>query len=274
MSRIAITAANTMVQLQKQLDVISHNVANVSTTGYKKQQATFHDLLYQQVNNQPERDTAERLTPPGIRVGTGAKIGQIQTVLTQGSLQQTERALDFALTDPKQFFKVLAPNGEDVDVHYTRNGAFYLTPVSDTEVALVTSEGHQVLDENDNPIIFNANLTNVKLNNNGMVTFSNETGAEETFALGIVQVNYPQSLESRGNHLFGLPEDIPVADVLIHLAGADRSAIAIKHKALEQSNVDLAEEMTNLIQTQRAYQFQARAITLADQIQGLVNSIR
>ena len=63
-SRIAITAANTMAQLQKQLDVISHNVANVSTTGYKKQQATFHDLLYQQVNNQPERDTAERLTPP------------------------------------------------------------------------------------------------------------------------------------------------------------------------------------------------------------------
>ena len=88
MSRTMLTASNTLGQLQKQMDVISHNIANVDTTGYKKQNATFTDLLVQQLNNQP--DTASeigRLTPNGIRQGSGAKLAQIMTVMTQGGIK-------------------------------------------------------------------------------------------------------------------------------------------------------------------------------------------
>lgn len=279
MSRITYTAMNTMSQLQKQLDIISNNVANVDTTGYKKQRASFQELLIQQHNNHPLRDNSPRLTPQGVRIGTGGKVGQVQTVANQGAIKETGRPLDFALTVPNQYFKVLAPNGNELNVHYTRDGAFYLSPINDTEVALVTSEGHRVLDEDNNPIIFNGDLTNVSLGDDGIVTFSNERGVSASFALGVVQVNNPQALVKTGNNLLTLPdhlqnEDITIDDLIVNLVGADRDQIGLNHQALEQSNVDLIEEMTNLIQTQRAYQFQARAITLADQMSGLVNGIR
>lgn len=268
-----------MSQLQKQLDVISNNVANVDTAGYKKQRATFQELLVQQHNNHPREDGSPRLTPAGVRIGTGGKVGQIQTVANQGSLKDTGRALDFALTVPNQYFKVLAPNGNELNIHYTRDGAFYLSPINDTEVALVTSEGHRVLDQDNNPIIFNGDMNNVTLGNNGIVTFSNNAGQSASFALGIVQVNNPQALVKTGNNLLTLPDhlqdgDITAADLIVNFVGAARDQIGLKHQALEQSNVDLIEEMTNLIQTQRAYQFQARAITIADQMSGLINGIR
>ncbi|MED1672293.1 flagellar hook-basal body protein [Pallidibacillus thermolactis] len=279
MSRITYTALNTMSQLQKQLDIISNNVANVDTTGYKKQRASFQELLIQQHNNHPVGDRSPRLTPEGVRIGTGGKVSQIQTIATQGSLKDTGRSLDFALTVPNQYFKVLAPNGNELNIHYTRDGAFYLSPINDSEVALVTSEGHYVLDQDNNPIIFNGDLKKVALGDDGMVTFSNETGDSESFALGIVQIHNPQALVKTGNNLLTIPDhfqndDITADDLIVPLVGAARDQIGLQHQALEQSNVDLIEEMTNLIQTQRAYQLQARAITLADQMSGLVNGIR
>ncbi|MCU9599754.1 flagellar hook-basal body protein [Pallidibacillus thermolactis] len=279
MSRITYTALNTMSQLQKQLDIISNNVANVDTTGYKKQRASFQELLIQQHNNHPVGDRSPRLTPEGVRIGTGGKVSQIQTIATQGSLKDTGRSLDFALTVPNQYFKVLAPNGNELNIHYTRDGAFYLSPMNDSEVALVTSEGHYVLDQDNNPIIFNGDLKKVALGDDGMVTFSNETGDSESIALGIVQINNPQALVKTGNNLLTIPDhfqndDITADDLIVPLVGAARDQIGLQHQALEQSNVDLIEEMTNLIQTQRAYQLQARAITLADQMSGLVNGIR
>lgn len=268
-----------MSQLQKQLDIISNNVANVDTAGYKKQRASFQELLIQQHNNHSVSDRSPRLTPEGVRIGTGGKVSQIQTIATQGSLKDTGRSLDFALTVPNQYFKVLAPNGNELNIHYTRDGAFYLSPINDSEVALVTSEGHYVLDQDNNPIIFNGDLKKVALGDDGMVTFSNETGDSESIALGIVQIHNPQALVKTGNNLLTIPDhfqndDITADDLIVPLVGATRDQIGLQHQALEQSNVDLIEEMTNLIQTQRAYQLQARAITLADQMSGLVNGIR
>ena len=279
MNRMMITAANTMTQLQHKLDVISSNIANVETTGYKRKSATFSDLLFQQINNQqnPAREVG-RQTPYGIRQGNGAKIAQIQSDETQGALVQTNRKLDFAFSKEYQYIKVLVQEENEAIIHYTRDGAFYLSPLGGQQLALVTSDGHFVLDENNDPIIYNGNVEDIHLLPGGRLRISG-TGGDLTVSLGVVQVNKPQFLIQAGRSLLRFPEnlaDLGVTEesVLVHLTGDARNDIALTQGTLERSNVDLTEEFTNLIQTQRAYQFQARAVSLADQMFGLINGIR
>lgn len=275
MNRTMITATNTLSQLQKQMDIISNNMANVDTNGYKRREATFTDLLVQEFNNQ-ERANKEvnRLTPNGIRQGTGAKLGQAQLVMTQGALKQTDRSLDTAFTKEGQLFKVLVQTNGVNEVQYTRNGALYLSPLSDTEVMLVNGDGLPVLDENNNPITINGEAKDYKIDANGQLTVTKTAGATEVFNLGVVRVNKPQFLEQRGGNLLGLPANVAEDEVLTELNGGLRAEISLQQGALEQSNVDLSKEMTELINVQRAYQFQSRSVTLADQMMGLVNGIR
>lgn len=280
MSRTMLTASNTLGQLQKQMDVISHNIANVDTTGYKKQNATFTDLLVQQLNNQP--DTASeigRLTPNGIRQGSGAKLAQIMTVMTQGGIKSTERELDAAFTKEGQFFRISVQTETGSEVQYTRDGSFYLTPVSNNELMLVTSDGNPVLDENNDLIVINGQAKEYKIDPNGSMIVSMANGNEQGFNLGVSLVNKPQFLELKGNNLLGLPANIAdlnvgINEIVTELNGPDRDQILIEQGALEQSNVDLSKEMTDLIQVQRSYQFQARSINMADQMLGLINEIR
>ncbi|MGS2777437.1 flagellar hook-basal body protein [Robertmurraya sp. GLU-23] len=275
MNRTMITATNTLSQLQKQMDIISNNMANVDTNGYKRREATFTDLLVQEFNNQ-ERANKEvnRLTPNGIRQGTGAKLGQAQLVMTQGALKQTDRSLDTAFTKEGQLFKVLVQTNGVNEVQYTRNGALYLSPLSDTEVMLVNGDGLPVLDENNNPITINGEAKDYNIDANGQLTVTKTAGATEVFNLGVVRVNKPQFLEQRGGNLLGLPANVAEDEVLTELNGGLRAEISLQQGALEQSNVDLSKEMTELINVQRAYQFQSRSVTLADQMMGLVNGIR
>ncbi|AYA78131.1 flagellar biosynthesis protein FlgG [Bacillus sp. Y1] len=275
MNRTMITATNTLSQLQKQMDIISNNMANVDTNGYKRREATFTDLLVQEFNNQ-ERANKEvnRLTPNGIRQGTGAKLGQAQLIMNQGALKQTGRSLDTAFTKEGQLFKVLVQTNGVNEVQYTRNGALYLSPLSDTEVMLVNGDGLPVLDENNNPITINGEAKDYNINANGQLTVTKTAGATEVFNLGVVRVNKPQFLEQRGGNLLGLPANIAEDEVLTELTGGLRAEISLQQGALEQSNVDLSKEMTELINVQRAYQFQSRSVTLADQMMGLVNGIR
>ncbi|MGI8385729.1 flagellar hook-basal body protein [Robertmurraya sp. P23] len=275
MNRTMITATNTLSQLQKQMDIISNNMANVDTNGYKRREATFTDLLVQEFNNQ-ERANKEvnRLTPNGIRQGTGAKLGQAQLIMNQGALKQTGRSLDTAFTKEGQLFKVLVQTNGVNEVQYTRNGALYLSPLSDTEVMLVNGDGLPVLDENNNPITINGEAKDYNINANGQLTVTKTAGATEVFNLGVVRVNKPQFLEQRGGNLLGLPANVAEDEVLTELNGGLRAEISLQQGALEQSNVDLSKEMTELINVQRAYQFQSRSVTLADQMMGLVNGIR
>ncbi|MCM3602135.1 flagellar hook-basal body protein [Robertmurraya korlensis] len=275
MNRTMITATNTLSQLQKQMDIISNNMANVDTNGYKRREATFTDLLFQEFNNQ-ERANKEvnRLTPNGIRQGTGAKLGQAQLVMTQGALKQTDRSLDTAFTKEGQLFKVLVQTNGVNEVQYTRNGALYLSPLSNTEVMLVNGDGLPVLDENNNPITINGEAKDYNINANGQLTVTKTAGATEVFNLGVARVNKPQFLEQRGGNLLGLPVNVAQDEVLTELNGGLRAEISLQQGALEQSNVDLSKEMTELINVQRAYQFQSRSVTLADQMMGLVNGIR
>ncbi|WP_220478596.1 MULTISPECIES: flagellar hook-basal body protein [Bacillaceae] len=277
-----ITSTNTLSQLQLKLDTISSNIANVDTTGYKRKEANFTDLLVQQFNNQPDvsREIG-RLTPNGIRQGTGAKLGQTQLSLTQGSLKTTNRSLDVALTKPDLFFSVRVSDQSGENIRYTRDGAFFMTPVNgnDQQVMLVTGAGNPVLDEFNRPIVVNGNVTDVSISENGQIKVETSNRGTQFFEMGIVSVKKPQFMEQLGGNLLALPANfnelnVNVEDILTSLTGGLRNEISVTQGALESSNVNLSKEMSNLIMVQRQYQFQSRAITMADQMQGLVNSIR
>lgn len=269
MNTSMITATNTLGQLQKQMDIISNNLANIDTTGYKSKQSTFTDLLVQQLNNQPDASKeVGRVTPNGIRQGTGARLSQSQMNMAQGSFLQTGRDLDTAFQQPDQYYKVSTQDG----IEYTRNGAFELSPVAPNETMLVTSDGNPILDDQNKPIVINGTAQKIDITQNGVMNVAMTDGTTQSFNLGVVQINKPQFFEQKGGSLIGLPNNVPApAGVLTDLP---RGQISIGQRMLEQSNVDMSKEMTDLINTQRSYQFQSRAITISDQMAGLVNSIR
>jgi flagellar basal-body rod protein FlgG len=279
--RSMITAANTMNQLQQQLDVISNNIANINTNGYKKREANFGELLVQQFNNLP-REQANRLTPDGVRRGVGAKLAETSIVLKQGTVVDTGRSLDVALTKEGQFFRVLVQteNGEEA-IRYTRAGAFYLSPSANNQnqLMLVTSEGYPVLDSRNEPILIHDGFKDIQISATGAVNVTAPNGeVMQTFDLGVTTILRPQLLQSLGENLYGLPNlnelNVNEADVAVNMVGNLRQAISVRQGALEQSNVDLTTEMTDMLITQRSYQMNAKSISLSDQMMGLINGIR
>ncbi|MGD6850064.1 flagellar hook-basal body protein [Rossellomorea aquimaris] len=280
MNRTMVTATNTLGQLQKQMDMIGHNLSNAETNGYKRREATFSELLVQQVNNQRvEEFETGRLTPLGVREGSGAKLSQSQLILNQGSVKSTGRSLDFALTSRGQFFKVLAQDDNSSAVRYTRDGAFFASPTGNGEATLVNGSGLPVLDENDNYITFSEDASSFQLGDNGILTVVGAGGVDEQFNLGIVTVEKSQFLQQFGGNLLGFAENldelgVTEEEVVTNVVGGARSNISMVQNSLEASNVDISKEMTDMLNVQRSYQFQARSISLADQMMGLVNGIR
>ncbi len=277
MSRIMLNATNTMNQLQKQLDTIGHNIANVDTVGYKNRQSTFQELLVQQSNNQSlNQYESVRNTPLGIRMASGAGLAQTKLNLTQGALKSTERMLDFALAKEDQFFTVQVTENGQTSTQFTRNGVFYLSPINNNEVMLVTAEGHPVLGSNEQPIILPENVKEINLQPGGVLLAELNNGQAIAQELGMAQVIRPQMLEARPGSLFALPpaEIANPQDVVGFMQGAAREDINIRQGMLEQSNVDLASEMTEMTLMQRSYQFNARSVQFADQMMGLVNGLK
>ncbi|MBT2683165.1 flagellar hook-basal body protein [Bacillus sp. ISL-37] len=282
MNRTMITSTNTLSQLQKQMDMISHNLANIDTAGYKRREASFTDLLVQEYRNQPNNalEPQNRMTPFNIRQGNGARLGQIQLTLSQGSLKTTDRPLDTAFTAEGQFYRVMVQNEDGSSaMRLTRNGALYLSPLTDNESMLVNSDGHAILDENNQPITITGNVKNFNINESGLLKAEMYDGTSQEVNLGVILINKPQFLEQKGENLLGLPDNlaelgVTEEEVMTNLTGPLRNQIAIQQGTLEQSNVDMSKEMTDLINVQRSYQFHSKSITLADQMLGLVNGIR
>lgn len=272
------TATNTLNQLQQHLDIIGNNLANSGTHGYKASEAKFQELLYQQFNND-KADTAPRQSPLGIRYGSGAVLGQAQMNWKVGSLQTTGRQLDFALTEPKQYFNVLMPGEGGEQTVYTRQGNFYVSPVADGQVMLVTGDGYPVANSAGLPITFTDDVKNYSVRPNGVLELTHTNGEAETIELGVTVMERPNLMTRLSATNFGLPANlvdlgVTQQDVLTALAGAARSEIGMENQVLEASNVDYQKEMTDLISVQRSYQFNSRAVTLADQMLGLINGIR
>ncbi|WP_053360843.1 flagellar hook-basal body protein [Bacillus sp. FJAT-27251] len=273
------SAATTMRELQKKVDTIANNISNVNTTGYKRREASFSDTLVHSIERQagPQHELG-RNTPLGLRVGSGAKMAQTILRSEQGSVLKTDRPLDFMIEGSSGFFRVDAGGG----VQYTRDGSFQLQPVLNSgQVRLTTSSGNSVLGNNNLPIIFDGDYDTIKADANGtiQVTFKDSAKPAAEFQLSVARVNRPGILEKTGSNLFQLPgdeaEQIASGTLqVINLAQGNDGSITVKQGALEASNVDMGEEMTELVATQRLIQSQGRAISFGDDMMGLVNTIR
>ncbi|MHA6259009.1 flagellar hook-basal body protein [Sporosarcina sp. CAU 1771] len=275
MLRTMITATNTMNQLQNKLDVIGNNLANSSTHGFKASEASFQELLYQQFNND-KADNAPRQSPLGIRYGSGSYMGQAQVNWKVGGLQETGRQLDFALTKPKQYFNVIMPGEQTA---YTRQGSFYVSPIENGQLMLVTGDGYPVADAEGLPITFDDDVQTYSVAGNGSLQITYNDGTVNTIDPGITLIERPNLMEHISDTYIGLPANladlgVTPAQVVRNLNGAERTEIALQNSMLEGSNVDYQKEMTDLITVQRNYQFNARSVTLADQMLGLINGIR
>ncbi|WP_100486834.1 flagellar hook-basal body protein [Sporolactobacillus pectinivorans] len=282
MERQMMATAVTMGQIQQQLATVADNIANIDTTGYKSRDAEFSDLLFQNIRNMnpnvDQTDRANRLTPSGIRSGSGARVGDTQINMSMGTLQQTGNPLDLALTNDHQLFMVglTGANGQ-MTTAYTRAGAFnaQIDPQNPNRLRLMTKSGQPVLNQNGQAIYLPAGYTNLQISGNGTITATMPNGRSiNAGRLGRVTVSRPQLLESQGNDLYTLPNLGPLGvglnQVIQPVAAGNTSVV---QGELENSNVDLTQEMTNLINLQNDYQLNAKSITLSDQMSGLVNSL-
>lgn len=277
MERQMISTAVTLGQIQQQLATVANNIANVDTTGYKGRNANFSDLLEQQVNNiapnQDAADVANRLTPAGIRLGNGARVGDTTLDMDAGKLEQTGNQLDLALTNDQQFFTVDL-NGATA---YTRAGDLSAQPdpQNAAQLDLLTKTGEAVLGSNGQPIRLPAGSSDIQIDKAGAITAVMPSGARVNAGrLGIVQINRPQLLQSQGNNLFTLQNlnrlGIGLNNVVQPVAAGAGSVV---QGQLEGSNVDLSDEMTNLIDLERNYQMNANSISMSDQMSGLINGL-
>ncbi len=252
-------AATGMRAQQLNVDTISHNLANQTTTGYKRQRAEFQDLIYQDLKRvgTNSSDTGT-IVPTGIQVGLGVKTGSIYRNHTQGTLQQTESALDVAIQG-RGFFIIELPNGENA---YTRDGTFQLSP----EGEIVTSEGYIVAPNiavPDDAVSISINrfgevevslddqIEPINLGQLEMATFINDAGLK---ALGD---NLFMETEASGPAIEGLPADPGFGSLL--------------QGYIENANVDPVQEITGLIVAQRAYEMNSKVITASDEMLQTLN---
>ncbi|WP_088104366.1 flagellar hook-basal body protein [Halalkalibacter urbisdiaboli] len=279
MNTSMITASVTMGQLQQKLDTISNNITNSNTTGFKRREATFSDLLFQQVHTQSDLSKeVGRLTPAGLRVGSGARIAQTALRLEQGAIMSTDRELDFAISVRDHFFQVGTIENGQQENRLTRDGAFYFSedPDNNQLLTIVNSNGDFLLDAEGNRLNVPVNFSKLNLSNTGQLTATlNDGNTVNVGQLSLIRVLKPQLLESVGGNQFRIPDVAALGyqegDVFEAVAAGESY---VTQGALEGSNVDLSREMSELIATQRHYQFNTRAISMADEMSGLVNGLR
>ncbi|GGC78328.1 flagellar basal-body rod protein FlgG [Marinobacter halophilus] len=243
------------------MSTISNNLANVNTTGFKRDRAVFQDLLYQ-INRQPgglNNENAE--LPSGLQLGTGVRVVGTTKQFSQGNLQITEQPLDMAVNG-RGFFQIEMPDGQ---VAYTRDGQFQLNANGD----VVTPDGY--------PLAPNVNVpedaTNLTIGKDGTVTVVTDDQAAPINLGQITLVDFinPQGLQAIGNNLFKATNASgDPAEGEPGLAGLGN----IEQGTVESSNVEVVEELVNMITTQRAYEMNSKVVSTTDQmLQFITNNI-
>lgn len=238
---------------QTQLDVITNNLANVSTNGFKKARAVFEDLLYQTLRQPGAQSSQQTTIPSGLQIGLGTRPVATERVHTQGNLQQTGNSLDIAIQGDG-FFQILMPDGTTA---YTRDGAFQ----KDSQGQIVTSSGFAL----QPAITLPANTVSVTIGSDGTVSILQGGSAAPT-QVGTIQlatfVN-PGGLLSIGENMY--LETASSGTPTANTPGTNGAGL-LNQGFVETSNVSVVEELVNMIQTQRAYEINARAIQTSDQI--------
>ncbi len=238
---------------QTQLDVISNNLANVSTNGFKRARAVFEDLLYQTLRQPGAASSQQTMIPSGLQIGTGVRPVSTERIFTQGNLSQTGNALDLAING-QGFFQIQMPDGTFA---YTRDGAFQ----QDATGQVVTSSGYPL----SPAITIPSNALTVSVSRDGIVSITTPGTAAAT-QIGTVQVvTFVNNggLQSAGENLF--VETASSGTPTPNTPGTNGAGL-VNQGYVETSNVNVVEELVGMIQTQRAYEINSKAITTADQM--------
>lgn len=244
---------------QTRMSVISNNLANANTTGFKKGRAVFEDLIYQTVRQPGAQASQDTQLPSGLMLGTGVRVVATEKLYTQGNLVQTDNALDVAIQG-RGFFQVLLPDGSSA---YTREGAFQVS----RDGQLVTAGGYEV----QPGITIPDNAQSVSIGEDGTVSVvvPGGAGATEVGAIQLADFVNPGGLQAIGRNL--LTETAASGAPQVGSPGLTGLGSLIQG-ALESSNVNTVEELVNMIETQRAYEINSKAIATADQMLQYANN--
>jgi flagellar basal-body rod protein FlgG len=244
---------------QMNLNTIANNLANVNTTGFKKNKIEFQDMLYQKRRAVGAEEGAGNLVPAGVEVGNGTRVVSTAKIYTQGQLTQTGEKMDVAIQGDG-FFEVQRPDGTTA---YTRDGGFKIA----SDGTVVTNDGLPVLG-GFQPIPVDAQ--NVNISSTGQVTIETP-GGQQNFQIQLVRFNNPAGLRSEGGNLF---VETPASGAPVLGNPAQAGFGTLLQNYLETSNVNVAEEMVNMILAQRAYEVNAKAIQTSDQMMQETNNIK
>ncbi len=260
MSAMSIAATGMQAQ-QLNVEVISNNIANMNTTGYKEQQPEFEDLLYQNLRRVGATSSdANTIVPAGIQLGTGVNTGAVYRITTQGTLQSTGNALDVAIQG-QGYFQVLMPNKQTA---YTRAGSFQLSP----QGQIVTQDGYTV----EPGITVPQNATAISIDSTGQVQASipGQVAPQVVGQLTLATFYNDAGLQAIGNNLL---LQTAASGAPVTAAPGSTGFGTIQEGFLESSNVNPVQEITNLITAQRAYEMNSKVITVADQMMQDINQL-
>jgi flagellar basal-body rod protein FlgG len=244
---------------QTRMTVVSNNLANVNTTGFKRGRAVFEDLLYQNVSQAGGATSENTESPTGLTIGTGVRVVATEKSFTQGSALQTNNALD-VLIQGRGFFQVLQPDGS---LAYSRDGSFKI----DSEGRLVTSSGYEVQPSISIPN--DAQSITIGIDGTVQATLAGQNSPTSLGTLQLADFINPAGLQPKGQNLFvetaasGAPQ---VANPGLEGIGT------LVQGSLEGSNVNVVEELVSMIETQRAYEMNSKAISTADQMLQYLNN--
>ncbi|MED4780337.1 flagellar hook-basal body protein [Brevibacillus choshinensis] len=262
--------------IQQALDNTSNNLSNLDTVGYKRRVASFSELLSDSMNEQPAADNQNRDTPAGLRIGSGARLGMTKLDMGQGSMKQTDVPTDVMIQGDGYFLvtkKIKDANGAllQEENRLTRDGNFKLQYSDDDGgYVLHTASGHILTNSIGNPITFTDPVGDILITEDGSVTMD----GEPVDTIGLWKVDNPDELQQVGQDLFDPDLASGIAPDTKYKNALDEKVATIRQGALESSNVNMMEEMSQLVNIQRAYQLNSRAIGISDQMMGIANSIR
>jgi len=261
MIRSLWTSASGMQAQALNIDVISNNLANVSTSGFKKSRAEFQDLLYETLRPAGTPSSQNTQVPAGIQLGHGTRASTVMKIFTQGNLENTKNELDLAI-EGDGFFEIMLPNGETA---FSRDGAFKL----DSEGRIVNADGFALQPEISIPT--DAMSVTVGMDGTVSVLQAGETLPSEIGTIELARFVNPSGLISMGKNLF--MTSAASGDAMTGTAGQDGLG-TIAQGFVEMSNVSVVDEMVSMITAQRAYEANSKSIQTADEMLAIANNVK
>lgn len=261
MIRALWTSATGMVAQQVNLDVVANNIANVNTTGFKRDRADFQDLMYQTLRLQGVTTEGGNQVPTGINIGHGSALAAVHKLFSQGDYQRTENNLDVAI-EGNGFFQITLPSGETA---YTRSGSLK----QDSQGRVVTADGY-LLSPN---LTVPQNATNISIETDGTVSVlvQGQLAPQQIGTIELATFPNPAGLKATGKSLFA---ETDASGTPITGKPGENGLGTVLQGYLEMSNVNVIQEMVNMIVGQRAYEVNSKAIQAADEMLREANNLK